>query len=141
MADGLSLLPEHDWPVMQPFWQAANRGELVFPRCKRCGTWHGYPTYMCRECEGELEWVSVAPHGTLYSWVVVRRALVAEYREKVPYIVALLEIDDAPGVRFVLNTTDMSCEKKLYIGAKMQIVFERLSDAINMPRCLLAEQV
>ena len=39
--------------------------------------------------------------GTLYSWTEIHHAFDARYSATLPYIVALIEFDDAPGVRLV----------------------------------------
>ena len=136
----VSLLPESDWPMTKPFWASCNENQLSFPRCKQCGKWQWYPTYFCPVCEGDVEWVKVSNKGTLYSWTKVTMVLQQEYKEKVPYIAALIDIDDAPGVRLIVNTLDLECESQLKAGMKMDIVFERLSDEINMPRCVISKE-
>ncbi|MFN8217119.1 MAG: OB-fold domain-containing protein [Solirubrobacterales bacterium] len=46
----------------------------------------------------ERSTVVVAPHGRVYSWVVVHRSLQPEFAEELPYVVATVELDDGPRV-------------------------------------------
>lgn len=133
------LLPEVDWPLLQPFWQAALRDELVFPHCQECGHWQWYPAYTCPRCGGELVWESVSKQGTLYSWANVNRVLLPEYEDIVPYTVALVDIDDAPGVRLIVMLKESDPEQ-LRLGMSMEIFFEAINEETAMPRCRIKSQ-
>jgi hypothetical protein len=127
------LLPDIEWPVLIPFWEACRNEELKFPRCQKCGSWQWYPTIICPDCQGEFEWAKVAPKGRLYSWTVVHKAFFPEFKEKIPFIVACIEIDDAPGVRFIANVVDCKPED-LRIGMEMDVVFEHIDDKVTKPQ-------
>jgi len=127
------LLPDIDWPVLVPFWEACRNEELRFPRCKNCGIWQWYPTFICPSCEGEFEWAKVTPKGKLFSWTVVHKAFFPEFKEKVPFIVACIDVDDAPGVRFIANAIDCKPED-LRIGMEMDVVFDHIDDKICKPQ-------
>ncbi len=127
------LLPDVDWPVLVPFWEACRNEELVFPRCKNCGSWQWYPTLICPDCEGEFEWAKVSPKGKLFSWTVVHKAFFPEFKEKVPFIVACIDIDDAPGVRFIANVVGCKPED-LRIGMDMDVVFDHINDQVCKPQ-------
>ena len=59
-----------------PFWDAIAEGRLVVPTCMSCGTTFYPPLPCCPSCQSELiEHVEAEGTGTLYSWVVMRRAL------------------------------------------------------------------
>lgn len=93
-----------DDPTFAPFWAHLRRGEVAFPRCDECGRHHWYPKALCPWCQSsQIEWAPVAGEAELYSWTVVRRAFTAEYNDKIPYVVALVEFPDAPGVRLLTN--------------------------------------
>lgn len=104
-------LPDTTWPVARPFWEAAARGELVIPRCAACGRYAWYPPEACPACGGaELPWTPVSGRGRLFSWAVVRRAFVPAFREKVPYVAALVALVEDPAVRLVSNVVDCAPE-------------------------------
>jgi len=96
-------LPDVDWPPTRPFWQAAARGALELPRCRACERLIWYPPERaCPWCEGrEWAWEVLSGRGRLFSWTVVERALFAPYRSEVPYVPALVALEEDPRVRLV----------------------------------------
>lgn len=79
-------------------------GQLCFPYCPACARFHWYPMPLCPHCQGAgIEWRQVAPRGTLFSWTEIHHAFDARYAGPLPYIVALIDFADAPGVRLVSN--------------------------------------
>jgi uncharacterized OB-fold protein len=91
-------------PEFEAFFDAARRGRLSFPRCRACGRFHWYPMKRCPHCRSEaVEWTPVSGRGTLYSWTVVRHPFDDAKAHDLPYIVALVEFPDAPGIRLVTN--------------------------------------
>jgi uncharacterized OB-fold protein len=94
----------NDQPEFAPFWEHLERGEIAFPRCLDCERHHWYPKALCPWCQStRIEWTPVRGEAALYSWTVVRYAFTAEYQDKLPYTVALVEFPDAPGVRLLTN--------------------------------------
>ncbi len=104
-------LPDTDWEPTREFWAAAARGELVIPRCQACGAYSWYPSPRCTVCGGEsLEWAPMSGRGRLFSWAVVRHAFVEPFRSKVPYVTALVALEEDPAVRLVTNLVDCDPE-------------------------------
>lgn len=94
-------LPDADDPLVGPFFSAAARGELVVPRCDACDRYVWYPEAECPACGGELTWTRVSGRGTLFTWVVVRRPFLPAFADKVPFVTALVALDEDPAVRMV----------------------------------------
>lgn len=114
-------LPDLDWDVIAPFWQAAARHELVLPRCVGCGRYVWYPAHRCPRCDAEAPvWTRVSGRGVLFSWAVVERALYAPFRDRTPYVTALVEIEEDPAVRLVTMLVDTPVEA-LRMGLPLQV--------------------
>ena len=93
----------------RPFWEAAKRHELVMPRCKRCWHMFFYPREQCPLCfSAELEWVKVSGRGRLYTYTVVRRPANPAFNDDVPYVFALVELEEGP--RMVSNVVECAIE-------------------------------
>lgn len=107
-------LPDLNNALIRPFWDAAARQELRFPK-RADGQFEWYPT------DTDREWVKVSGHGQLYSWVTVHRALHPGYQALQPYVSALVTFDEAPGIRLV--TRLIGPTKNLTMGAPVEIVF------------------
>jgi uncharacterized OB-fold protein len=112
-------LPDVDDPVTAPFFAGAARGELVVTRCERCDRYVWYPEGQCPQCEGPLAWVPVSGRGTLFSWAVVRRPFLPAFSEMVPFVSALVALDEDPAVRIVSYVVDVEPDD---VAADMPLV-------------------
>ena len=105
-------------PEFSGFFEAARQGALAFPRCGDCGRFHWYPMKACPHCRSrQIGWQKVEGTGTVFSWTVVRHAFDPAYKDRLPYIIALLEFDDAPGIRLVTNIE--AAPEEVAIGDRM----------------------
>ena len=104
-----------------PFWEGCKAHELRFQRCKRCGKVRWPAAYLCPECLSEdTEWVTLPNRGTLYSYVVMQKPFHPSLAEKVPYVIA--EVDLAEGVRITTNMFDCDVSA-LKCGGEVAIDF------------------
>ena len=85
---------------LETLWREKwKRGVLEIPQCRECAAWNWYPLPACRSCHATaFEWKSVRLAGTLYSWTRVHRDFTGRGIET-PYLVGLVDVGDAPGVR------------------------------------------
>lgn len=91
--------------VSQPFWEGIAEGVLRLQRCADCGRYVFYPRAVCPHCgSSALEWEEATGAGSVHSFTVVHRAP-AEYRDEVPYVVALVDLDE--GVRMMTRLVDV----------------------------------
>lgn len=99
-------LPDLTEPLTAPFYEAAAAGELRIPQCTVCGTYVWYPKAACPADGGALEWVAVSGRATLFTWAVVHRAFLPAFAEQVPFVTAVVALDEDPRVRIVTNVVD-----------------------------------
>jgi len=120
-------LPDTEWEGTRGFWAAAAREQLAIPRCVACTRWQWYPRERCRACGGaEMPWTPVSGRGTLFSWAVVRRPLVAAFAAQVPYVSALVALAEDPSVRVVSQLVDCAPEA-LRAEQELRVVFRPLA--------------
>lgn len=119
-------LPDFGFEPTRSFWEAAQRKQLVIPRCDDCGTLNWYPRQACSSCSGTtLPWTRVGGESTLFTFAVVRRALFRAYASEAPYLTGLVALDEDPRVRLVTRLVD--CEAgQLRIDMPMRVVFRKL---------------
>lgn len=94
-------LPEPT-PLSQPYWDELAQGRLTFQRCRKCG--HAWLPLRaeCPECLGpEWEWAEASGKGRVISWVIYHHAYHEAFRDRLPYNVALVELDEGP--RLITN--------------------------------------
>jgi uncharacterized OB-fold protein len=81
------------------FWDATAEGRLAMCRCVECGLWLQPPLERCRRCAGATAFEEVAGTGSVYSFIVQRQPSVVGYQNEIPYVVALVELDEQLGLR------------------------------------------
>ncbi len=107
------------------FWEATAEGRLAICRCTECGLWLQPPLERCRRCEGATTFEAVAGTGTVYSFIVQRQPSVVGYQDEIPYVVALVDLDDAPGVRLPARLVGIEPEAAA-VGMKVAVEFDDL---------------
>ncbi len=100
-------LPDIDDPLTAPFFAGAARDELLIPRCDACARYVWYPSERCAICAGPLVWTSVSGRGTLFSWAVVERVFLPAFAEQVPYVTALIALEEDSSVRLCAYLVDV----------------------------------
>jgi uncharacterized OB-fold protein len=99
MNDAMLLppLPVAD-PTTEGFWASLAEGTFRCCRCTDCRTWLQPPLERCRRCGGPTAWQEVSGDGTVFSFIVVRHQTIPGHTP--PYVVALVELVEQPGLRF-----------------------------------------
>ena len=111
-----------------PYWEATRRGELAIQRCSGCGTFQWGPEWICHACHSfDLAFEPVRPSGRIYSWERVWHPVDPSLIDACPYLVVLVELPDAGGVRVVGNLLGDSSQA-VTIGAPVDAVFEDHDD-------------
>jgi uncharacterized OB-fold protein len=113
-----------------PYWSATLEGKLLVQRCTSCGHHQLYPRAHCLACRGPVEWVEASGRGTIYSFTIIRQNLSRSFRHLVPYVVALVDLDEGPR----LMTNIVGCDpKEVAVGAGVRVRFEPVSDEAALP--------
>jgi uncharacterized OB-fold protein len=116
-------------PEAEEFFAGTVRGELRIRRCHACGLHHHYPRMACPHCGGEdLEWITATGMGTVHSFTVVRQNGIPPFHDQVPFVVALVDLDE-PGARFVAQLPTVVPENAR-IGARVRASFRVASDRV-----------
>jgi uncharacterized OB-fold protein len=101
-----------------PFWEATAEGRLSLCRCQSCSLWLQPPLERCRRCGGPTAFEEVAGTGTIYSYIVQRQASVVGYVDAVPYVVAIVELDEQLALRLPARIVDVEPEE-MYVGLRV----------------------
>jgi len=119
-------------PLTQPYWDGARRHELLLQRCAACRhLWHP-PLPRCPECHSAaVDWMPASGRGRVYTFTVVYHATHAAMADKVPYITALIELDEGPRV---LTNLRNCAEAQAQIGMPVTVIFEELTPEITLPQ-------
>jgi uncharacterized OB-fold protein len=112
------------------FFDAAAEGHVGLSRCRSCGRAF-LPRAVCPFCFTEApEPVFAAGLGTVHSFTVCHRAGAPGFEQDVPYVVALVELDE--GVRLVSNIVSVP-PASVRIGMPVRAVFEDRGEGLVVP--------
>jgi uncharacterized protein len=126
MADTEERRPQREF---LPFWEGLRAGRISFPQCADCGRFHWYPMKRCPHCKSRrIAWTAVKGEGALHTFTIVRFPFSPEFADRLPYVVALVEFPDAPGVRLVTNLVDVPHEA-IRIGMKVKPILPAGNDS------------
>jgi len=108
------------------FWTGGAEGKLNIYHCADCDQYTHPPQPVCRHCLSE----NVAPKAVAGTGVV--DTFTVNYQKwhpksEVPYAIARVALDDAPGV--YLTTNIIGCDpESVDIGNKVRVIFEQQED-------------
>lgn len=120
-------LPSPDADTL-PYWDAAREHRLLIKRCRACGEPHWYPRPFCPRCWSEdVAWEEASGLGTLYTWSIVRRNDLPPFGERVPYITAVVDLDEGP--RMLSNLVDVE-ESDVRIGMRLRVSWQQEGDYV-----------
>jgi uncharacterized OB-fold protein len=113
----------------RPFWDGTRVGELRV-QVGPTGSMH-FPQFPAdpETLATELEWRKVSGRGRVWSWIVMHQKYLPAYADAVPYVVAMVELDEGPMIisGLVGSTDALACD------APVEAVFERLDDERSLP--------
>jgi len=117
-------------PETEPYWKATHEGRLLLQRCTVCGAYQLYPRWRCLRCRGQVEWVEAGGGGTVYSFTVIRQNFSRSFRHLIPYVVALVDLDEGP--RLMTNLVGIE-PADVRIGMRVRARFEPVSEDASIP--------
>lgn len=106
----------------RPYWDALRNGCLMVQRCT-CG--HAWLPARCHcpEClKPDPVWERVSGRGTLISWVVYHIAYHPAFKDRLPYNVALVQLEEGP--RLLTNIVDDNDSLIANSAVELQIEWE-----------------
>jgi uncharacterized protein len=117
-----AILPELN-DVNRGFWEATADGRLAVQKCGNCGELRYPISEVCPRCLSfDRRWETLSGRGTLYSWIVFHHPYHPAWRDKLPYTVALVELEEGP----MLISNLVAGEPAL--GMPLQVIFEQAGD-------------
>jgi uncharacterized OB-fold protein len=107
--------------LTEPYWKALEEGRLQFQKCNQCGHAWLPPRAECPECLREdWAWQSASGRAKLVSWVVFHLAYHDYFKDRVPYNVAVVELEEGP--RMISNIVG---GRELRIDQPLKLLIEK----------------
>jgi uncharacterized OB-fold protein len=119
-------------PESLPYWEAAKEHRLALPRCDDCEQFWFPPSRTCPHCLSmNFAFKTVSGRGKVFSFVTFHRVYRPAFAEDVPYVVALVELDEGPRLLTnILGITpdDVRCEMAV------EVVFDDYDTDVSIPK-------
>jgi uncharacterized OB-fold protein len=130
------------------------RHDFRLQRCCSCDLFRYPPTTACPWCSAaESEWVAVEGRGTVHSYTEVHHAIQPSFKQHLPYLVLLVELDTQSGkpsapeaLRVVGNLTTpdgvlapRADVETVGIGTRVRMVFTDVAPGISLPQWTIDE--
>jgi uncharacterized protein len=115
----------------EPFWDACKEGRFLLKHCNACGEDSFYPRPFCPKCwSADVEWKQASGDGQVYTFSVVRQNDLPPFPERVPYVAAIVELDEGPRVMTNIDTSELDT---VTIGMRVHVDFKPISDDVTIP--------
>jgi uncharacterized OB-fold protein len=109
-----------------PFWQGGARGQLLIHRCTPCARYFHPPAPVCPRCASfEVAPQAVNGTGTVMSFTINHQRWIPDL--EVPYVVAIVALDDQDGLHFVTNIVGCAVDE-VAIGMPVRVRFLNVED-------------
>lgn len=115
------------------FYENCRREELSFQRCSGCGRWRHVPRLTCARCGSNAwSWQRSSGRGVVFSFTVVHRALHPGFDQAVPFVCAVVEMDE--GVRMVARIMGVIADGTAMLAhAAVEVVYVHVADDVVLP--------
>ena len=136
------------------FFRYCFEGEFRLQRGTKSGLLRYPPTTACPwTSERESQWVSVEGKGAVHSYAEIHHPIQPAFRDKVPYMVILADLDTQKGapseheaLRVAGNLVTADGEfappemiKRVGIGTRLRMVFVTVADGFALPQWTIDE--
>jgi hypothetical protein len=121
-------------PEARRYWEGCRNHELWLPYCRPCGAFYFYPRDFCPRCfSWDVEWRKSSGRGRIYSFAIHHRAWHPGWSEEVPYVTALIEMEEGP--RIFSNIVGVEANPQVIrCDMPVEVVFEDVSEEITLPK-------
>ncbi len=107
----------------QPFWDALDAGTFLVARCT-CGASYAR-SQACLQCGADaraLTWVPASGRGTVRTYIVFDKPYHPYFKERLPYVVAVVALEEGPEITTNIIDTDVT---DVEIGMPVRIVIDK----------------
>lgn len=119
-------------PESAPYWKAAAKHRFELPRCNTCGKYWFPPSRSCPHClAADFAFAPASGRGKVYSFVTFHRVYHPAFAGEVPYVVALVELEEGP--RLLTNIVGIEPEA-VRCEMPVKVVYDDVADNLAVPK-------
>lgn len=109
-------------PLNQPFWTGLEAGELRFQRCVACRHAWLPAREECPSClSDDVAWEPSNGRARLISWVIYHQAFHPAFADRLPYNVAVVELEEGPRLITNVNADEDALAIELPLVVSIEI--------------------
>jgi uncharacterized OB-fold protein len=114
-----------------PFWHACREQRFLVHRCTACGRAY-WPASSCIDHgSARMQWEEASGRGEVHTYTIVRHAYDAAFADRVPYALAVIELDEGP----FFHSDIVGCEPdEVHVGMRVGVVYDRVDADTVIPR-------
>lgn len=110
--------------VSAPYWNSLREGTFTYQRCRCCEHAWLPAREECPRCLAtDVLWEKASGEAVLVSWVVYHEAFHDAFKNRLPYIVAVVELLEGP--RLISNLVGSTNRETLRAGQALRLRIER----------------
>lgn len=118
------------------FWASGLDGVLRLQACTHCGHIRYPLSTICPRClDPGYDWAPLSGRGTVQTFVTFDRAYHDEWADAVPYVVALIDLEEGP---VMLSNVIGTPPDRIRVGDAVTVTYERRSHEAALPQFRLA---
>ena len=131
------LLPTPD-ADSKPFWQGCREHKLRFQKCVACGEVRWPPGILCPKCHcRDAQWIESKGRGVIYTFAVYHQAFHPAFRDKLPYVVAIVELEEGP---MLFSNIVQAPPESLQCDMPVEVVWDDVGGDCSLPKFRLREK-
>ena len=119
-------------PDTQPFWDACQQHELRFQKCLDCDHVRWPASIICPSCYSkETERIKASGKGTVYTFTVYHHAFHPAFKEDIPYVTAIIELEEGPH----LLSNIVNCDPEtVYCDMPVEVTWDDVDENYSLPK-------
>ena len=121
-------------PESKRYWDGCRNHELWLPYCRNCEAFYFYPRDFCPTCfSWDIEWRKASGRGRVYTYAIQHRAYHPAWQDELPYVTALIQLDEGP--RLYTNLVGIDPDPtKIHCDMPVEVTFDDITDTISLPK-------
>ena len=119
-------------PDTKVFWEGCREHEIRMQKCGDCGHLRWPPALLCPNCLSlNTKWVKASGQGRVYSYVIYHVAYDPAFKEDLPYVVALVALEEGPH----LLTNIVGCDPQaVSCDMDVEVVWDDVTETVSLPK-------
>ena len=114
------------------FWEGCKEHVIRVQKCADCGLVRWPPSFICPQCHSrKTDWIASTGKGSVYTFVVNHIAYHPAFQEDLPYVVAVVELDEGPH----LITNIVGCApSEVRCDMPVEVVWDDITNEFSLPK-------